>query len=80
MDFSDALHNLKQGRIVTRKAWSTESDLIASVEQVPFTYVFFSKEEECFVCKSTSKDETVVMTAPWEITQKDILAEDWELV
>jgi len=77
MDFSEALKKIKKGEVLARKGWG---------ENV-FIFMFRFEEKgslktdpnairKSFICLNSPSCDLL----PWNITQNDILAEDWAVI
>ncbi len=71
MDFSEALLNLKEGRLIYRSGWNGRGMWLAL--QTPDEN---SKMSLPYIFMSTAQDDLV----PWLASQTDLLAEDWEVM
>lgn len=68
MDFSDALHQIKQGEMVLRTGWNATNQYVQLSPQLDDDrppHIEIHTVQKTFV--------------PWAPSQTDLLAEDWEL-
>jgi len=80
MNFSQALDSLKAGNTLTRTKWNPSSMWVAlqkpdekSKMTAPYLYIWTPEQEFRDGLWFGSK-------LPWVPTQRDLLAEDWELI
>jgi len=71
MDFSDALHYVKDGVAIARAGWNGKNMFLEL--QVPDAN---SKMTLPYIYMRTAQGDLV----PWLASQTDILAEDWEIL
>ena len=71
MNFGEAIEHLKSGGHATRPSWNGKGMYIAL--QIPDTH---SKMRRPYIYMSHADG----ILGPWNATQSDMLAEDWETV
>lgn len=80
MNFGQAIELLKQGKKVTRKGWNGKGMWLKlqipdadSLMTQPYVYIEYPKNPEHHMYPNGSR-------TPWQASQGDMLAEDWEEV
>lgn len=86
MDFSDALHNIKQGRRLTRRGWNGKNMfvfLVAGsnfiVNREPLVSILGQGTEVTYRphIDLRAADETISV---WQPSMTDLMSDDWEIV
>ena len=76
MNFGQALHELKEGKHVTRSGWNGKKMF---VYYVPEGFTEIDNKEvptQPFISMFTAQETSV----PWLASQSDLLSEDWEVL
>jgi hypothetical protein len=79
MDFSEALKEVKNGKMIARSGWNGKG-MFVTLQLTPPTTSFSHGEKSYsflpYLQMKTADDKVV----PWLASQTDILAEDWNVL
>ncbi len=86
MDFSQALIAIKDGKKVTREGWHGKDMYLelqtpqASADVCKMTLPYIYMAIPCQNCAESDEKPSGFNLVPWNVSQTDLLREDWKIV